>query len=147
MPNTRWFKFDRRSLLTSFASFVSTLSLVRASDGAGINIGQASHNLGPDLTASKRPTNTRLPQTIDLKTLSPNHQVSSIRYSDGTYSVTMASDTIVSFREFDLRIKTDTSINGPAKQRPVLLLASMRKDRAFVIFANPREISAFIAQV
>ncbi len=48
------------------------------------------------------------------------------------------------FWEFNFRFKTDTSENGPPEGHPALLRASMRGDRAFVIFASPSEISAFI---
>jgi len=48
------------------------------------------------------------------------------------------------FWEFNLRFKTDGSENGPVAGHPVIIPASMRGDRAFVIFAAPTEISPFI---
>lgn len=51
---------------------------------------------------------------------------------------------VYEFWEFNLRFKTDGSVNGPAPRDPVIISASMRGDRAFVIFASPVEISPFI---
>lgn len=47
-------------------------------------------------------------------------------------------------REFNLRIKTDSSPNGPLKEQPVRVSAGMQGDRASVAFPDPAEISAFI---
>jgi cytochrome c len=40
---------------------------------------------------------------------------------------------------------TDASGRGPAKNQPVIVGAGMMGDRADVIFADPSEISSFIA--
>jgi cytochrome c len=44
-----------------------------------------------------------------------------------------------------LRFKTDVSDDGPRKGAPALVGAGMMGDRADVIFADPEEISSFIA--
>lgn len=147
MFTSRWFNFDRRLLLVTFASLVATVSFSRKSHGARINADGASHDACPNPNASELSSNAQVPKVIDLKTLGPSHIVSSIRYHNGTFRVTTDSGTMVSFLEFDLRIKIDSGVNGPARRRPVLLRASMRKDRAFVIFADPRDIGAFINRV
>lgn len=80
----------------------------------------------------------------DLKTLGPDRQVTAIRYCGDTYHVTTAAGETIPFWEFNLRFKTDSSAKGPPEGRPALLPASMMGDRAFVIFADPAEISAAI---
>ena len=49
------------------------------------------------------------------------------------------------FWERNLRFKTDSSEDGPAKGAPAILRAGMMGDRAAVIFASPEEISGFIS--
>lgn len=80
----------------------------------------------------------------DLEVLGPDQQVAAIRYCGDTYHVTTAVGETIPLWEFNLRFKTDSSDKGPRSGRPALLAASMMGDRAFVIFANPAEISAFI---
>ena len=84
------------------------------------------------------------PALMNLKAVEPARQVAAIRYCGDTYRVTTDAGESVPFWEFNLRFKTDSSENGPPKGHPVLLRASMRGDRAFVIFAAPEEISTFI---
>ncbi len=82
--------------------------------------------------------------TADLEALGPESQVEAITYCGDTYHVTTLAGTRIPFWEFNLRFKTDSSDQGPPKGRPALLRASMMGDRAFVIFADPAEIGAFI---
>jgi cytochrome c len=84
------------------------------------------------------------PELVDLKAIGPEGQVAAIRYCGDTYEVTTVAGQTIPFWEFNLRFKTDSSAKGPPKGRPALLPASMSGDRAFVIFAAPQEISAFI---
>jgi cytochrome c len=81
----------------------------------------------------------------DLKSIGPARQVKIIRHCGDTYRVTTAAGETIPFWEFNLRFKTDGGELGPPKGRPALLRASMQGDRAFVVFASPDEISAFIA--
>ncbi|MEE9590210.1 MAG: cytochrome c family protein, partial [Hyphomicrobiaceae bacterium] len=71
-------------------------------------------------------------------------QVTALRYCGDAYYVTIAAGGTFTFWEFNLRFKTDSSELGPEKGKPAILRASMRGDRAFVIFSDPTEISAFI---
>ena len=80
----------------------------------------------------------------DLKSIGPEGQVAAIRYCGDTYGVTTVAGPTIQFWEFNLRFKTDSSDKGPRPGQPALLPASMMGDRAFVIFAAPEEISAFI---
>ena len=84
------------------------------------------------------------PELADLKSLGPEGQVAAIRYCGDTYEVTTVSGQTIAFWEFNLRFKTDSGDKGPRPGQPALLQASMMGDRAFVIFAGPEEISAFI---
>jgi cytochrome c len=79
-----------------------------------------------------------------LKQMTPDRQVAAIRYCGDTYSVTTGSGETQQFWERNLRFKTDSSADGPAKGKPALLGAGMMGDRASVIFADPSEISPFI---
>ena len=80
----------------------------------------------------------------DLKELTPDQQVTALRYCGDAYYVTIAAGGTITFWEFNLRFKTDSSELGPEKGKPAILRASMSGDRAFVIFSDPAEISAFI---
>jgi cytochrome c len=92
------------------------------------------------------PRGMRAPEMANLKELEPAHQVTAIRHCGDTYHVTVASGETAPFWEFNLRFKTDSSANGPRPGRPAYIPASMMGDRAFVVFASPREISAFIEE-
>jgi cytochrome c len=80
----------------------------------------------------------------DLKAAGPDQKVTAIRYCGDSYYVTTAAGETHPFWEFNLRFKTDSSDKGPGNQEPAFVPASMMGDRAFVIFADPAEISAFI---
>jgi cytochrome c len=84
------------------------------------------------------------PALDDLENLPPENQVDAITYCGDTYRVTTRAGQTIPFWEFNLRFKTDSSDRGPSKGSPALLRASMMGDRAFVIFADPAEISSFI---
>ena len=80
----------------------------------------------------------------DLKTLGPEHQVTAVRYCQDTYEVATADGTSEPYWETNLRFKTDGSDLGPEPGKPVIVGAGMMGDRASIIFAAPKEISAFI---
>jgi cytochrome c len=82
----------------------------------------------------------------DLKSATTNQRVTAIRHCADTYHVTLGSGNTYPFWEFNLRFKTDSSKYGPYKGKPAILRASMRGDRAFVIFSTPAEISLFIEE-
>ncbi len=86
------------------------------------------------------------PKLPNLKQAPAENQVKTMRYCRDSYFVTLATDETVPYWEFNLRLKTDASTNGPAKGKPVLVGAGMRGDRASVVFASPEEISRFIEQ-
>lgn len=81
---------------------------------------------------------------MDLAQPAPNQQVTAIRYCKDAYHVTLGTGKTYTFWEFNLRFKSDSSDNGPPEGQPTILRAGMQGDRAFVIFADPGEISDFI---
>lgn len=83
----------------------------------------------------------RLP---NLKEADRASQVTAIRYCGDAYRVTTADRKTHTFWEFNLRIKTDGSADGPSAGKPILIGTGMQGDRAAVVFARPEEISTFI---
>ena len=81
----------------------------------------------------------------NLKRLDPAQRVQGITYCHDTYRVTTADGKTHAFWERNLRFKTDGGDDGPEKNAPALLGAGMMGDRANVVFAEPKEISARIA--
>jgi len=82
----------------------------------------------------------------NLRKLDAAQSVKAITYCMDTYTVTTGNGTMRKFWERNLRLKTDSSDDGPVKGLPALVDAGMMGDRADVIFAEPSEISAFIAK-
>ena len=144
LPGMQLTTIRRRSFLATIASITAALTVTRRSYGAGIldadDLARSSAVQSRD--NALRSSSNQASTIIDLKTLGPEHQVVSISSSGDTYRVTTVSGRTASFSEFDLRFKTDASARGPAEGIPVLMPASI--DRAFVVFAGPREISSFI---
>ena len=80
----------------------------------------------------------------NLKELKAKDQVTAISHCKDGYEVTTAAGETHPFWEFNLRFKVDSGANGPPPGKPVLAPGGMMGDRAFVVFAAPDEISAFI---
>jgi cytochrome c len=85
-------------------------------------------------------------QVPKLKDLSPEDRVQAITYCKDTYKVTTGDGKTRDFWERNLRLKTDSSEDGPDKGAPALVEAGMMGDRADVIFASPEEISPLITE-
>ncbi len=83
---------------------------------------------------------------LNLKNLSPSQQVTAIRYCSDAYYVSLGTGKTLTFWEFNLRLKTDSSKYGPLKGSPAIVRSGMRGDRASVVFSEPVEISGFIKQ-
>ena len=86
------------------------------------------------------------PATQDLKTTPPRGQVTAIGYCGGVYTVQTADGNVSKIREFNLRLKTDSSDLGPRTGQPVIVGAGTLRDRASVFFSQPNEISSFISE-
>jgi len=82
----------------------------------------------------------------NLKKAPPGGQVTAIEHCRDTYTVKTADGKVDRVWEFNLRFKTDSSKDGPAPGRPVIVGAGMQGDRASVVFASPEDISNFIKQ-
>lgn len=81
---------------------------------------------------------------MKLRELDKAYRVRAIRYCGDAYHVTTEAGDTFPIWEFNLRIKTDSGPDGPARGHPVLIRAGMMGDRAFLVFAAPEEISAAI---
>jgi cytochrome c len=83
---------------------------------------------------------------LELRKAPPEGQVTAIKYCGDTYTVETADGKTQKAWEFNLRFKTDSSKDGPAPGKPVIVGAGMQGDRASVVFVSPAEISGFITQ-
>ena len=81
---------------------------------------------------------------LHLADAPPDQQVEAIDYCQGVYRVVTKQGEPVEYPEFDLRFKTDASEDGPRPGTPALINAGMRKDRGFVVFASPEDLTTFI---
>lgn len=81
---------------------------------------------------------------LNLKNLDPARHVTGIAHCRDTYRVTTADGKTRHFWDRNLRLKTDSSENGPQSGAPAIVPAGMLGDRADVIFAAPEEISKAI---
>ncbi|CAG1016475.1 Cytochrome c2 iso-2 [Burkholderiaceae bacterium] len=88
-----------------------------------------------------KPPNRGLP---NLKLAEPADRVTAIRHCGDAYRVTTGDHETHTFWEFNLRFKTDGSVDGPVAGKPVIVGSGMRGDRAAVVFSRPEEISEFI---
>ncbi len=81
----------------------------------------------------------------NLKKLDPEDRVQAVTYCRDTYRVTTTDGKTRDFWERNLRFKTDSGEEGPAKGAPALVDAGMMGDRADVIFSGPEEINHFVS--
>jgi cytochrome c len=116
--------------------------LKQATEGGGSQIGQEG---GPMRGMGGMGGMMGGGQAPNLKKLDAEDRVQAITHCKDTYSVTTADGQTHKFWERNLRLKTDTSGDGPEKNAPALARAGMMGDRADVIFADPSEISSLIA--
>ncbi|MGI8527063.1 MAG: c-type cytochrome [Pseudolabrys sp.] len=82
----------------------------------------------------------------NLKTLSAEERVQSVSYCRDTYTVATGDGKTRQFWERNLRLKTDSSQDGPNAGFPALVQAGMMGDRADIIFASPDEIGKFVVK-
>ena len=80
----------------------------------------------------------------DLKTAPPRAQVTAITQCGDAYRVSTADGDTNTFWEFNLRFKTDSSVDGPAPGHPVILGNGMQGDRAAVVFSRLDEIASYV---
>jgi cytochrome c len=82
----------------------------------------------------------------NLKKLDAEDRVQSVAYCQDTYTVATADGKKRKFWERNLRLKTDSSGEGPAPNAPALVPAGMMGDRADIIFSSPDEIGKFVGK-
>lgn len=81
-----------------------------------------------------------------LRNLTPDQVVQQVRYCRREYTLAMANGEQHKYPEFNLRFKTDASVNGPEPGKPVLIPAGMQGDRAFVIFRSLDDLKRFLVE-
>ncbi len=82
----------------------------------------------------------------NLKQASADAQVASLTHCRDTYTIKTASGETHKIWEFNLRLKTDSSLRGPEAGKPVITGSGMMGDRASIVFASPAEVSTFIKE-
>ena len=85
-------------------------------------------------------------EPADLRQAGADAQVASIRHCRDTYAVQRRNGKTDRIWEYNLRIKTDSSANGPRAGVPVIIGSGMRGDRFSIVFAAPAEISRAITE-
>ncbi len=96
-----------------------------------------------DSNPAARRAGLRLP---DLKKAPPAGVVKAVRHCGDTYFVTTQDGKVHKIWEFNLRLKIDTSVSGPASGKPVIVGAGMQGDRASIVFAALREIGELVKE-
>jgi cytochrome c len=86
------------------------------------------------------------PRLPDLKKAPPDSIVKAIRHCGDTYFVTTQDGKLHKIWEFNLRLKIDTSVSGPAPGKPVIVGAGMQGDRASIVFGALREIGELVKE-
>jgi cytochrome c len=82
----------------------------------------------------------------NLKKLDDEDRVKSVSYCRDTYEVATADGKTRKFWERNLRLKIDSSEDGPQPGSPALVGAGMMGDRADIIFSSPDEIGKFVGK-
>lgn len=95
---------------------------------------------------SKPGTRRAGPRLPDLKKAPPEGIVKAVRHCGDTYFVTTGDGKLHKIWEFNLRLKTDTSITGPVPGKPVIVGTGMQGDRSAIVFAALREIGELVKE-
>jgi cytochrome c len=85
-------------------------------------------------------------QRANLKNADAEAQVVSLTHCRDTYTVRTAKGATHKVWEYNLRIKTDSSNDGPNVGKPVVTGSGMMGDRVSIVFSRPAEISSFIKE-
>lgn len=79
-----------------------------------------------------------------LASAGPEDQVTGIRHCQNTFFVDTADGKQRPFWEMNLRLKIDSSSNGPKGGQPVLVSGGMQGDRASIVFSDLGEIGRLV---
>ena len=82
----------------------------------------------------------------DLKQTDTSSQVVSLHHCQDTYIVKTVDGQTRKIWEYNVRLKTDSSKQGPSHGKPVIVGSGMQGDRFSIVFASPAELSPFIKQ-
>lgn len=82
----------------------------------------------------------------NLKQAPAEGQITALEYCRGTYVIKTAAGTADKVWEFNVRLKSDSSKDGPLPGKPVVVGSGMQGDRISVVFSSPVEISQYIRQ-
>lgn len=82
----------------------------------------------------------------NLKQADAGSQVASLQHCRDTYIIKTAGGATAKVWEYNVRLKTDSSDNGPNPGIPVMTRSGMSGDRVSIIFASPTELSQFIKE-
>ena len=86
------------------------------------------------------------PRLPDLKKAPPDSIVKAVRHCGDTYFVTTQDGKTHKIWEFNLRLKTDTSVTGPVPGKPVIVGTGMQGDRSAIVFSALREIGELVKE-
>jgi cytochrome c len=98
---------------------------------------QAGSGMGGMMAAS---------EPLDLKGAEPGSVVASLHHCKDTYIVRTADGKVHKVWEYNVRLKTDSSKQGPERGKPVVAGSGMRGDRISIIFTSPKEVGEFIKE-
>ena len=83
---------------------------------------------------------------LNLKRATADSVVASLHHCKDTYIVKTADGKVHKVWEYNVRLKTDSSKQGPDPGKPVVAGSGMRGDRISIIFTSPKEIGEFIKE-
>ena len=86
------------------------------------------------------------PRLPDLKKAPPEGIAKVVRHCGDTYFVTTGDGKTHKIWELNLRLKTDTSVTGPAPGKPVIVGTGMQGDRSAIVFSALREIGELVKE-
>jgi cytochrome c len=82
----------------------------------------------------------------NLRQASTDSLVTSLRHCRDTYIIKTAAGATRKVWEYNVRLKTDSSKDGPNPGKPVVTGSGMQGDRVSIVFASHSEVSEFIKE-
>lgn len=85
-------------------------------------------------------------EPLNLKGAAADSVVASLHHCKDTYIVKTADGKVHKVWEYNVRLKTDSSKQGPEPGKPVVAGSGMRGDRVSIIFTSPKELGDFVKE-
>jgi cytochrome c len=85
-------------------------------------------------------------EPFNLKGAGPDSIVASMQHCKDTYIVRTEDGKVHKVWEYNVRLKTDSSKQGPNRGKPVVAGSGMRGDRISIIFTSPKDLGEFIKE-